>query len=130
MTWMKKDGLLPSGMTELTSPPDGAGEIRPRSFFRLLETAYEKAKKKSGLASERFYSIAGYRIKINLVNSSLVPIMTKPMDQLEVAPSPTVDFEISSWDINASGSVFDTLPGDDLPNHHWTYRGRRFEAMP
>jgi hypothetical protein len=130
MKWASRAGLSPERMPDIAAPSAVSDESRPRAFFESMERAFGRARDQAGLASERCYSIAGFRVRVCIAGPALAPFLTRALEPLETSPAPVIDLEICCWDGASSGAAPGDLPGGSLPNPHWTYRGRRFEAMP
>jgi len=94
--------MVPAG--EKSGPASQkVGEADPLAFFDEAYRAFEEAERKTDGATERFFDIADYRVRLRFSSPALVPIITPALEHLEADRSPTPALTVCVWDSASTG---------------------------
>ncbi|HBB32701.1 MAG TPA: serine kinase [Cyanobacteria bacterium UBA8803] len=92
----------------------------PLVFFNTIYEAYEKAEALAGGAIERFYDIAGFKIRLRFAGEALIPYVTPPLTHLAIAPVSDPALTVC---ISDSASTHTVMPSPPCPTNHILKRG-------
>jgi hypothetical protein len=93
-------------------------ENNPLAFFNTIYELYKQAEASIGGAIERFYCIAGFKIRLRFAGEALIPYVTPAIAHLEIEPIYDPVFTICIWD-----TVSTNTPAPPRPHHQIAKRG-------
>lgn len=82
----------------------------PVAFFDRIYELYEKAEAASGGAVERFYCIAGLKIRLRFAGEALIPYITPALAHLETEPFSEPSLTVCLWDSASTNTVMPPPP--------------------
>lgn len=92
----------------------------PLDFFNTVYELYEKAEVSVGGAVDRFYCIAGFKIRLRFAGETLIPYVTPAIAHLETEPIFDPALTVCIWDSNSTNTA---APPRPMQNHHISKRG-------
>ncbi|HEY9296764.1 MAG TPA: hypothetical protein VIQ31_10375, partial [Phormidium sp.] len=82
----------------------------PLAFFNTVYELYEKAEAASGGCIDRFYCLAGYKIRLRFAGSALIPYITPALAHLAIEPVSDPDLTVCLWDSASTNTVMPPPP--------------------
>lgn len=98
-------------------------EIEPKDplvFFDTVYEAYEKAETVGSVSIDRFYCIAGFKIRLRFASSALIPYITPALAHLAIEPISDPALTVCLWDSASTNTV---MPPPPCPRNHILKRG-------
>lgn len=90
-------------------------------FFNTVYELYEKAESSAGGCIERFYCIAGKKIRLRFAGEALIPYMTPALGHLAIEPVSDPDLTVCLWDSSSTNTIMPPPPW--RRNQHHPKRG-------
>lgn len=88
----------------------------PTLYFGAVYNAFEQAGRTAGGIIDRFYTIAGYTVRLRFAGPALLPLITPALAHLAASPSSAPDLTVCLWDSETTGV--------QLPFPPWRIRDR------
>ncbi len=82
----------------------------PLAFFNTVYETYKKAEAASGEAIDRFYSIAGFKIRLRFAGAALIPYMTPALAHLATEPVSDPALTVCLWDSASTSTLMPPPP--------------------
>lgn len=82
----------------------------PLDFFNNVYELYEKAEVSAGGCIDRFYCIAGFKIRLRFAGAALIPYMTPALAHLETEPFSDPALTVCLWDSASTNTVMPPPP--------------------
>lgn len=82
----------------------------PLVFFNTVYELYEKAETASGGCIDRFYCIAGYKIRLRFAGSALIPYITSALAHLATEPVSDPALTVCLWDSASTNTIMPPPP--------------------
>lgn len=101
-------------------------QIDPLDFFNTVYKIYEKAEVSIGGCIDRFYCIAGFKIRLRFAGEALIPYVIPAIAHLAIEPISDPALTVCLWD---SASTNTAAPPPPSPNHHILKRGEMQELI-
>ncbi|WP_254174410.1 serine kinase [Planktothrix pseudagardhii] len=89
---------------------DHSAQKDPLDFFNTVYEFYEKAEVSAGGCIDRFYCIAGFKIRLRFAGGALIPYITPALAHLETEPFSDPALTICLWDSTSTNTVMPPPP--------------------
>ncbi|MGA9379535.1 MAG: hypothetical protein WBV73_12270 [Phormidium sp.] len=96
----------------------------PLNFFNTVYELYEKAEASAGGFIDRYYCMAGFKIRLQFAGEALISYVIPAIAHLEIEPISDPALTVCIWD---SASTNTAAPPPPLPNYHILKRGEMQE---
>lgn len=99
-------------------------EQAPLDFFNAVYARYKTAETASEGPVERFYNLAGHKIRLCFAGQALIPYLTPALGHLEIEPIVNPELTVCLWDSESTQTV--------MPPPPWTkdcYHPKRGEII-
>lgn len=77
----------------------------PIAFFNAVYAKYKAAESASDGCVERFYNLAGYKIRLYFAGSALIPYLTPALSHLEIESVDNPELTVCLWDSESTNTA-------------------------
>ncbi|MBD2578883.1 serine kinase [Oscillatoria sp. FACHB-1406] len=87
------------------------------AFFESIEELFQKAVTSVGGTRDRFYCIAGFKIRLQFATEALIPDLTPALEHLAVEPFSEADLTVCLWDSHSTHTPMPPPPWKRYQHH-------------